>query len=87
MSFQGLRGLIDELEAFDKRNKQVLPPKIARWRERWVKIIEKERNLLFMSYGVDSWESLKHRVDIDQRLLNDLENPKYRSKSGAWICQ
>lgn len=48
-----------ELAEWDKRNPGPLPPRIARWRERMVKVIMEA-------------EKMSH---------------KYRSGSGAWICQ
>jgi hypothetical protein len=48
-----------ELAEWDKRNPGPLPPRIAKWRERQVKMIMEEER--------------KCR--------------KYRSGSGAWICQ
>lgn len=48
-----------ELAEWDKKNPSPLPPRIARWREKWVKMIMEEER--------------KCR--------------KYRSPSGAWICQ
>jgi len=41
-------GLEQELFAFDTKNKNPLPPILQKWRERWVKAIEKENKKRYM---------------------------------------
>jgi len=40
-----------ELDAFDAKNKNPLPPILQRWRERWVKAIEKEKKKRHQTLG------------------------------------